>query len=61
MKNRKLKIEYKWRTGKWRTLSVVPKIMLTGKWLAEAGFSAGDDVQVVVENGCLTLRPLAAG
>ena len=36
----------------------VPQIRLQGKWLREAGFSAGQDVTVIVEHGRLTVLPI---
>ena len=35
----------------------VPLIRLRGKWLKEAGFTAGQKVSVLVEHGRLTIRP----
>ncbi len=57
MKNvRNLKIE-----TKWRTVTSAPKILLTGQWLAQAGFQPGDQVEIAISAGCLTLRPVPAG
>jgi hypothetical protein len=57
MKNfRKLTVERRWRAGKWRTITPIAQILLKGKWLEQAGFAAGDQVNVEVVNGCLTIR-----
>lgn len=37
----------------------LPFLPLTGRWLQEAGFSAGDIVEIDVLNGCLTIRKTA--
>ena len=61
MKNvRHLKIERKWRMGQWQSSNTVAQIRLQGKWLEAAGFVAGSRVQVGIENGCLTIRPLVS-
>jgi len=51
--NRKIKIE---ATGDFFNHRVVPKIRLTGKWLASAGFPPGLHVYVLITGpGRLTL------
>ncbi|WP_375418123.1 SymE family type I addiction module toxin [uncultured Hymenobacter sp.] len=61
MKNtRNLRIERRWRAGKWGVQSPVAQILLKGKWLEAAGFGCGDQVEIVVEDGCLTIRPVPA-
>jgi len=49
---RKLKIQAHYRkSGKFdRTFHVVPKLILSGKWLEEAGFSPDSEVQVTCHN-----------
>jgi hypothetical protein len=54
MKSRNLKIE---ATGDFFKRQVLPKIRLSGKWLAEAGFQPGNRVAVEIgEQGTLVLR-----
>lgn len=53
---RKLRIENRWRAGKWGVLTPVAQILLKGKWLEQAGFAGGAHVHVHVADGCLTLR-----
>ena len=36
-----------------------PKIILSGKWLREAGFGTGKPVTVKVMDGCIVLLPLS--
>jgi hypothetical protein len=38
-----------------RSPRIVPKLILSGKWLLEAGFQSSDLVHVKVENGKLTI------
>jgi toxic protein SymE len=45
------------RRNRW-SFSIVPFLRLSGKWLHEAGFPTGSRVQVVVEPGSITIRPL---
>ena len=59
-KPRKLTIERKYRTGKWGALSQTAQILLKGKWLEAAGFTAGDQVHVHVADGQLTLSLVPA-
>ena len=60
LKPRKLTIERSFRTGKWGTLAQTSRIMLKGKWLEAAGFTAGDRVHVHVAKGVLTLSAAPA-
>ena len=57
-KNRKIKIERRWRAGKWKVVTPISSIKLQGKWLEAAGFEAGHQVDVEVSNGCLVLRAI---
>ncbi|WP_210521898.1 SymE family type I addiction module toxin [Hymenobacter terricola] len=57
-KNRKLQIERRWRAGKWKTVTPVAQILLKGKWLEQAGFEAGHQVDVEVCQGQLVLRAI---
>ena len=56
---RKLKIEelYRQDTRGYRTAYTrVPQIRLKGRWLKQAGFEAGGQVNVVVEDGRLVIE-----
>ena len=52
---RKLTIERRYRAGRWGVLTATSQILLKGKWLEAAGFTAGDQVHVHVAQGQLTL------
>jgi len=41
--------------GRVRKLSTTPKITLTGKWLAEQGFKAGQKIHVTLTQRTLTI------
>ena len=60
-KSRKLTIERRYRAGKWGVLTATAAILLKGKWLEAAGFSAGDQVHVHVAEGQLVLSTQAPG
>ncbi|KNC94394.1 hypothetical protein GM31_14530 [Trabulsiella odontotermitis] len=45
-------------TGRATRLSCSPSLVLSGKWLEEAGFSTGTTVSVAVESGMLIIRSL---
>jgi len=40
-----------------RRKNAVPKILLQGKWLREAGFSINDPICIIVKDKCLLIRP----
>jgi hypothetical protein len=40
--------------------AIVPYLRMSGRWLAENGFAIGSHVQVLVENGRVTLVSAAA-
>ncbi|WP_054177639.1 SymE family type I addiction module toxin [Trabulsiella odontotermitis] len=45
-------------SGRATRLSCSPSLVLSGKWLEEAGFSTGTSVSVAVESGMLVIRSL---
>lgn len=57
---RNLKIERRYRNLKYGVIKPISQIKLIGNWLEEAGFMAGDEVEISVAEGCLTLRPVVA-
>jgi hypothetical protein len=52
---RKAKIQNFLRKRKWQTEVLVPKITLAGLWLEENGFLLGDELNVVVSKGKITI------
>ena len=42
--------------GRWREGGRFPDLRLTGRWLERAGFGLGQEVEVRVETGRLTIR-----
>ncbi|MFA7491825.1 MAG: SymE family type I addiction module toxin [Mariniphaga sp.] len=57
---RKLKIQAHYRpNGKYdRTFHIIPKLILSGKWLQDAGFSPESEVQVTCQNGQLIISSI---
>jgi hypothetical protein len=43
--------------GRWPRPSEVPYLRLRGYWLQQAGFSAGQRVEVYVDDRCITIVP----
>ncbi len=50
--SRRLKVSYAMRSPDYPR---IPAIHLSGKWLAEVGFTTGTEVDVKVMNGCIVL------
>jgi hypothetical protein len=46
--------------GRWPRPPEVPLLRLRGYWLQQAGFAAGQRVQVHVADGCITIVPAQA-
>jgi len=44
--------------GRWRAKRRVPDIRLSGLWLRSAGFDFGQELEVEVEDGALTIRAI---
>jgi hypothetical protein len=44
--------------GRWRRDRKIPDLRLTGRWLEAAGFPLGQEIEVEVEAGRLTLRAI---
>jgi type I toxin-antitoxin system toxin SymE len=42
--------------GCWQETGRVPALRLSGKWLREAGFDVGQEFEVEIEAGKLTIR-----
>lgn len=52
----KLHTKYHPATKPWRTDREVPWLNLSGRWLEEAGFRAGDAVDIRVEENMLIIK-----
>jgi len=44
--------------GRWRGRRRVPDVRLSGLWLRSAGFDFGQELEVEVEDGALTIRAI---
>jgi len=44
--------------GRWRARRRVPDIRLSGLWLRSAGFDFGQELEIEVEDGALTIRAI---
>ena len=53
---RSLKVQPKYRFNRWST-SVVPEIVLCGKWLEELGFNKESRVVVHASKELIVIRP----
>ncbi|MNJ90655.1 hypothetical protein D3C87_82910 [compost metagenome] len=54
---RKIKIQPRFILRKYDK-TVVPEILLKGKWLAEMGFVAGQEVRIELKENELIIKPL---
>lgn len=53
-----IKLQPEFRKGKYQdNFKQVPKLTLSGNWLADAGFKPHQVVHVTVENGRMTIVP----
>lgn len=50
------KMDDEYYSPRWHPEKRIPVLRLSGKWLKEAGFLAGDIIEVDVQDGCLTIR-----
>lgn len=48
---RKLKV-----TESYRNKKFVPQVNLCGKWLAQAGFHTGSQIEIIIENGQILIQ-----
>ena len=53
---RSLKVQPKYRLNKWST-SVVPELVLSGKWLEASGFKKESRVVVHTSKDLIVIRP----
>lgn len=47
------------RRNDWCQTKLVPALQLAGVWMQEAGFAKGDQVEVVVMNGSISIKKIA--
>lgn len=61
---RKVKLQSKYRQlrGGWgnNTEKEIPWLNVSGVWLEQAGFKAGDHIEITIENNMLTIKNLAS-
>ena len=59
---RRIKLQSKYRPAEeaWQTGKEVPWLNVSGVWLAAAGFTAGQQVEIRIENNQLVITNLAA-
>lgn len=55
--NRKIKVSRRYVRSTWKEYRV-PKIILSGKYLKEAGFCIGDDAIIHISNKIITITTL---
>ena len=55
MAARKLKIYHSFRSG---DKHAVPEVRLIGQWLERSGFKIGEEIQVIVKDQEILIRPL---
>ncbi|MFA9191144.1 SymE family type I addiction module toxin [Flavobacterium sp. FZUC8N2.13] len=54
-KSRTLKISSQFVKNLWKKPTVKPKIILSGKWMQEAGFEIGENVTISVSKNLLII------
>lgn len=57
MKSRKIKIQPRFILRKYDKM-IVPEILLKGKWLAEIGFVAGQEVKIEIKENQIVITPI---
>jgi Toxin SymE, type I toxin-antitoxin system len=55
MEDRKLKVYPKYRSGEKQA---VPELRLIGRWLEKSGFKIGEQVQIIIKDQEITIKPL---
>lgn len=56
-KTKQIKLQPKHRTLTWGNQKIVPSLTLSGIWLEENGFKAGETVTILVEQNLLIIKP----
>lgn len=56
----KLHSRYQLSNDRWREGCNVPWLNIRGKWLARLGFNIGDPIEIVAENGVLTIKKVVS-
>ncbi len=54
-KSRSLKISSQFVKNLWRKPTVKPKLTLSGKWMQDAGFEIGEEVNISVSKNLLII------
>ncbi|MGF1670611.1 MAG: SymE family type I addiction module toxin [Balneolaceae bacterium] len=56
---RRIKLQPKLRAAAWGKRNIVPELRMSGHWLARHGFAAGSQVQIIVKQNQLIIKPVA--
>lgn len=56
---RKVKLQPRYRALAWDNEKIVPWLTLSGVWLEQNGFKAGDTVTITVEQNQLTIKTIS--
>lgn len=57
-KPRKLKISSQFVKNLWKKHTIKPKLTISGKWMQEAGFEVGQEVNISVSQNLLIITKL---
>jgi toxic protein SymE len=57
--NRKVKLQPKHRQLAWGDQKIVPELRVNGIWLEQHGFKAGGQVEIIVRQNELIIKPLS--
>ena len=55
MADRKLKVYQKYRSG---DKHAVPELRLIGRWLERSGFKIGEQVQIIIKDQEIIIKPI---
>jgi len=56
IKTKQIKLQPKHRTLSWGKIKIVPWLSVSGVWLEQNGFKAGDTVTITVEQNQLIIK-----
>lgn len=54
---RRLKIHTGIRCRKYNKITVYPYLRIEGNWLKNAGFNPENHIYVIIQDGCITIKP----
>lgn len=57
-KTKKVKLQPKHRALAWGSYKIVPWLTVSGVWLEQNGFKAGETVSITIEKNQLIIKPL---